>query len=302
MRKKKSTARRRTPRKSLTVDRICGEPSLSGIGISQIAWSPDSKLVTYLRAEGAGNQLWAFDRATARRELLFDFSRMAKVPSPKLARRPRARSPIKAAPSAGSWNYQWSPVGDQILLSNGGLLFLLTPGTGELKRLVAGDEPLEAPQYSPDGKWVSFSRGYDLSVINLASGKTTALTEGGSEQQRNATLDSLYPGVLCAAYWWSPDSRRIAFLRFDEQGVTQEPLVNYLSRIETISRQRFPLPGAKIPTVKLGVLSVTTDSGGKAPVWMETSGNEDFYLVQVNWLPDSKPHRRSTIESPAEQA
>jgi dipeptidyl-peptidase 4 len=287
MRKKKIRARRHTPRKLLTVDRICGEPSLSGIGISQIAWSPDSKLVTYLRSEEAGTQLWAFDRATARRELLFDFSRMEKAASPKVVHRPRVRSRTKPPPSPGSWSYQWSPSGDRILLWSGGLLFVLTPSTGKLKQLVGGDEPLEAPQYSPDGRWVSYSRGYDLSVINLASGKTTALTEGGSEEHRNATLDSLYPGVLCAAYWWSPDSRRIAFLRFDEKGVAQEPLVNYLSPLETISRQRFPMPGAKIPTVKLGVLSVTIDSGGNAPAWMETCGNEDFYLVQVNWLPDS---------------
>ncbi len=288
MRKKGTSVPRHARRKLLTVERICGEPSLSGIGISQIAWSPDSKLVTYLRTVGDGNQLWAFDRATARRELLFDFSRMEKATPPKVVQRPRARSRLQPPPPAGPPSYQWSPAGDQILLSNGGPLFVLKPSTGELKQLIGGDELLEAPQFSPDGRWVSFSRGYDLYVINLASGTTKALTRGGTEEHRNATLDALYPGVLCAAYWWSPDSLRIAYLRFDEQGVTQDPLIDYLSPSGNISRQRFPMPGAKIPSVKIGVVGVTPDSEGKIPTWMETCGNEDFYLVQVNWLPDSR--------------
>jgi dipeptidyl-peptidase 4 len=287
MRKKATGVPRQVRRKLLSVERICGEPSLSGIGISQISWSPDSKAVTYLRTEGDRNQLWAFYPATARRALLFDFSRIEQTPPPKIRPRRRTRSLLKPPPPAGPLSYQWSPAGDQILLSNGGALFLLKPSTGQLKQLIGGDELLEAPQFSPDGGWVSFSRGYDLYLINLASGATKALTEGGSEEHRNATQDSLYPGELTAAYWWSPDSRRIVYLRFDEQGVTQYPLIDYLSQSPDISRQRYPLPGARIPSVKVAVVGIAPDGEEKTPIWMETCGNEDFYLAQVNWLPDS---------------
>src|SRR5260370_4919714 len=152
MRKKGTSVPRHARRKLITVERICGEPSLSGIGISQIAWSPDSKLVTYLRTVGDGNQLWAFDRATARRELLFDFSRMEKATPPKVVQRPRARSRLQPPPPAGPPSYPWSPAGDQILLSNGVPLFVLKPSTGALTQLIGGDELLATPPVLSDGR------------------------------------------------------------------------------------------------------------------------------------------------------
>src|SRR5258708_38978872 len=59
------------PSKPLTVDRIYSQPSLSGQLTRGIAWAPDSKQISFFRADGAGKEaqteLWVLDVATRQR-------------------------------------------------------------------------------------------------------------------------------------------------------------------------------------------------------------------------------------------
>lgn len=273
----------------LSVERIFGEPNLSGIQISQILWRPDSQLFSYLRSTSNTEELWAFDITAGRRTRLLDFSKFAQ-PQPARLSRPHLRHRRFSLPPPPAVACQWSPVGDQMLLADGDSLYLFRPDTGALKSLPCGDGPVEDPKFSPDGRCVSFVRNYDLYLLQLASGQTMALTQGGSEECRNATADSLYsPGVSGnTAYRWSPDSSRIAFLQFEERGVTQYPLLDYLQPSGSISWQRYPLPGGRIQTVKVGVVEIPDRGGVPTPRWMEIAGDQESYLAQVNWLPDSR--------------
>ena len=83
----------------------------------------------------------------------------------------------------------------------------------------------EAPRvasFSPDGQKIAYSDRNDLYVYDIASQTTRRITDDGAwNEVINGTTDWVYEEEFGAtrAYAFSPDSRRIAYLRFDESEV-----------------------------------------------------------------------------------
>ena len=75
--------------------------------------------------------------------------------------------------------------------------------------------------YSPDSTKLAFTRDNDLYVVDIASGKETRLTSDGSDVILNGYASWIYYEEIFGrpsryrAFWWSPDSRKIGFYRFD---------------------------------------------------------------------------------------
>ena len=79
------------------------------------------------------------------------------------------------------------------------------------------------PQFSPDGKHVAFVRDFDLYAVDIATPTERRLTTGGREDLRHGQADWVYFEEVWnrrwPSFWWSPDSKRIAFMEFDDAGV-----------------------------------------------------------------------------------
>ena len=99
---------------------------------------------------------------------------------------------------------------------------------------------------SPDLKYRAFTRNYNLYVKDL-DGNETALTTDGTEDLRNGYPDWVYPEELgqYEAFWWSPDSKRIAFMQFDESPVFKYPIVHDIAAQPRYELQGYPVPGAQ---------------------------------------------------------
>jgi dipeptidyl-peptidase 4 len=267
--------------RQLTLERIYSEPSLSGTLMEEVDWSPDAKTVSYLRPSGDSDEFWLLDLSTGRQRMLLDAKQFrALVPSEFP---PTQRTGIGRVHPR---HYLWSPAGHALLFISPTTLAWYDLETGAHRWLVTGKAPLIDPKVSPDDRWVSFARNDNLWVVNVASGRETALTTGGSESLRDGRLDWVYPEELAiyTAYWWSPDSSRLAYLQLDEHPVTRYPLVNYLSPTDAIQWTRYPTAGSANPIARLGVVSVR---GGRTR-WMDTGRDADVYLARVAWLPNSK--------------
>src|SRR5262249_55667109 len=109
---------------------------------------------------------------------------------------------------------QWDPSGKQILYLARGDLFLIQVNDGQFRQLTKTSAAERDPKLSPDGKRVAFLRDADLYTMDVATGKESRLTSNGSDTLRNGAPDWVYPEELDlgSAYWWSPDSRAIAYL------------------------------------------------------------------------------------------
>jgi dipeptidyl-peptidase 4 len=274
------------PAKPLTVERIYGAPSLSGYLTHGVEWAPDGKRISYLEGEGSGAAMWTMDVATGQRKILVkpDVLESAMPPEETKAIQSTGLGRLQAE------NYFWSPSGDALLFAGSNSLVLLDLKAMAPKPLVKpsvnGGHDIEDPKFSPDGQWVSFVRDSNLWVVNVATGKTSALTTGGSEEILKGQLDWVYPEELDAttAYWWSPDSSKIAYYQMDERPVTRYPIMDMSSPIGAIEYTRFPEAGGANPIVRVGIVPV---AGGETE-WMDTGADTDIYLPRVVWMHDGK--------------
>ncbi|HVL11824.1 MAG TPA: DPP IV N-terminal domain-containing protein, partial [Gemmata sp.] len=88
------------------------------------------------------------------------------------------------------------------------------------------------------------------------------------------------------AYWWSPDGKQLAFMRFDDSPVKRFNIVNLAGPRGSLETYPYPKVGDPNPTVKIGVVAAT---GGK-PAFLDLGEHkpEDVVIARVGWHPDSK--------------
>ncbi len=153
---------------------------------------------------------------------------------------------------------------------------------------------------SPDLKYRAFTRDYNLYVKDM-DGNETALTTDGTEDLRNGFPDWVYPEELgqYQAFWWSPDSKRIAFMQFDEKPVTKYPIVHDVQPIPRFDLLGYPKPGGNNPIVRLFVVDVAA----KKLVRLETGDDLDVYLYRGQWTNDGREftyHRLNRFQNKVE--
>ncbi len=281
--------------RNLTVERIYSAPSLNGYLTDGVEWEPDSRRISYFDSDGSGQDIATIDVQNGHRRVLVHSQVLAAAMPPLLPSviQSTGLGRIEAP------RYLWSPLGNALLLIGTDKLVLLDLDTMTPKTLVGGNDPtsnqrsakIDDPKFSPDGKWVSFVRDWNLWIANVATGQLRQITTGGSEALRMGDLDWLYPEELdcTTAYWWSPDSSKIAYYEMDERPVERYPIVDMSSAAGSIFYTRFPQAGTANPIVRVGVVS--TDGGPTK--WMDTGADTNVYLPRVVWLRDS---RRVAIE------
>ena len=270
----------------LTIKKIYGQPGLGGRLYRGVQWAPDGKMVTFFEVKGTGKdtktELWILDVASGQRRLLVSAEKLETV-------LPEKKTPQTQATGLGrhpASQYIWAPNGEQLLFVGPNSLSWFHLKTQGARTLLQGKEAIADVKISPDGKLVSFVREHNLFVVNVADGKERAITRGGSEEVRKGELDWVYPEELDlkTAYWWSPDSSKIAFLEMDESKVTKFPLVDFASFAGDVEEERYPIAGGNNPVVHVYVASV---NGGEAAM-MDTGSETNQYIPRVAWLRDSK--------------
>jgi len=270
----------------LTVKRIYSQPSLSGRPYRGVQWSPDSKTVSFFETKGQGKdprtELWGMDVATGARRLLVSSENLETALPPDKSQ-PTQATGLGRRPAS---QYFWSPDGASILFIGGKSLSLLDLKTQQVRVLLAGQLAITDVKFSPDGKQVSYVSGHNLHLISLSEGNDRTLTTGGTEEVRKGELDWVYPEELDlkTAYWWSPDSTKIAFLQMDERKVSKYHLVDFTSYEGEAEEERYPVAGGANPVVQVYTVEI---AGGKTKL-MDTGTETNQYIPRVDWLQDSK--------------
>src|SRR5258707_9682853 len=90
--------------KPLTVDHIYSQPGLSGRLTRGIAWTPDSKQLSFFESKGAGKEakteLWVMDVANGQRRVLVSAAKVESVLPAGAEGTPQATRLGRRAPSA----------------------------------------------------------------------------------------------------------------------------------------------------------------------------------------------------------
>ena len=161
---------------------------------------------------------------------------------------------------------------------------------------------------SPDSTYEAFYRDRNL-WMKAPGGGESAITADGSEKDRikYGTASWVYGEELdqTTAIWWAPDSRRVAYYRFDEK-----PVPDYFLQLDqtklysTIDTEAYPKAGSPNPVVDIFVYDVTT----KRSVKLDVRSGKPFenatvghYVYNVRWTPDgsellfNRTNRRQNI-------
>lgn len=179
--------------------------------------------------------------------------------------------------------------------------------------------------YSPDSTKLAFTRDNDLYVVEISSGKEIRLTDDGTDLILNGYASWVYYEEILGrpsrykAFWWSPDSRKIGFYRFDNTDVplfpiysafpnpsaaasqAQSPKVTDLALGGSLSETRYPKAGQTNPEVRIGIIDL--DSETHEVVWADFDPEDDQYFGIPFWGPDSRefyiarmPRLQNTID------
>jgi len=192
---------------------------------------------------------------------------------------------------ANQTTYQMNPEETGVLVNQANDLFYYEFGSDRAVRLTHNPEEEVGESFSPDGHMISFIRSNNLYVEDIASQREHALTRDGNPKLLNGRLDWVYQEELYGrgnfgAYWWSPDSTRIAFLQIDEHPVPTFVVVDHIPYDQNVEDTPYPKAGDPNPIVKLGVVNA---AGGDVR-WVDTYKYpaEDRLIVRVGWFPDGK--------------
>ena len=168
-----------------------------------------------------------------------------------------------------------------------GDVFLKENGTETQLTFDATEE--KNPTLSPDGNYVGYTKNNNLYTLSLATKKEVAITNDGATGILNGYASWVYFEEIFGrptqyrAFWWSPDSKYISFMRFDERKVPMFPIYNSEGQHGFVEETRYPKAGDQNPTVKIGW---TTPDGGSI-TWADFNEMEDQYFGWPIWNPNN---------------
>jgi dipeptidyl-peptidase 4 len=279
---------------ALPVEEVAKYP-LPGMAVpGELAFSPDDRLITYLFSPERDlvRQLYAFDPATGERHLVASPPAREAVEE-ELSLEEALRRERQRQRELGVTRYAWAKDANRILLPLEGGLYIKDGPDAALRRLPTdriegGEAPVLDPQLSPDGNWAAYVQDAELYVVAAESGQPRQLTQGARGTGKTHGLAEFIAQEEMRrgeGFWWSPDSRWIAFTEVDETHIPIYRIMHLGKDVVGEGAQedhRYPFVGQANARVRLGVVSV---EGGET-VWMDLGEKEDVYLARMMWFPD----------------
>ncbi len=266
---------------SLTVEWVFSDEGRRIASLPSHLWLSDGKLMLYDgRRPPAQRAFEILDPATGARRTALDVAAAVTSLNALLTK--------SEAKQALAWPDEFDPAGRRALYVFNGDLFLLDIATARFSRLTRTDVEERSPGFSPDGRRLAYVRANDLYVMDLETQKETRVTRDGSETILNGALSWLYWeevfGRREIGYWWSPDSKSLAYLQTDESSVELSSFVDFRPDNPRVIRQRYPKAGTPNPLVRVGIAEV----GRGATTWARIVDKPFEFILRVKWLPDGR--------------
>ena len=163
-----------------------------------------------------------------------------------------------------------------------------------------GDRPERGRQYassiSPNEQLKAFTKDRNMYISNPDGSNVVAITSDGNDENqiKYGIATWVYGEELSqnTAMWWSPDSKKVAFYRFEEKDATKYYVLYNQTKIQdSVEVEAYPKVGAKNLPVDLLVYDLET----KKTITLDTRAGQSFndgaigtYLYDIGWSPDGK--------------
>lgn len=163
--------------------------------------------------------------------------------------------------------------------------YLYNTTTKQLDKLF--DFQVQEPTFSPDGKMIAYAKDNNLFIYNLATKVSTPITTDG---KKNAIINGITDWVyeeefaFVKAFDWSKDSKKLAYIRFDESEVPEFSMSMFGKDLyPTIETFKYPKAGEKNSVVSLHIYDAALHSTKE----INLSKYNDFYIARMQWTSDA---------------
>jgi dipeptidyl-peptidase-4 len=273
-------------KKEITVEWIYSKEPGKATALPAVIWLRDGTALVYDRRQPEGER--TFERLnpqTGQREPLLDMRKALASLQTFLAK--EEVPPVLPWPTAfdSAARYAVYEFDD---------IYLLNLATAQFQRVTKTDAEEKAVSLSPNGEEIAFVRNNDLYVYDIKGSAEHRLTTDGSETTLNGTLSWVYWeeifGRNDTGYWWSKDSKSIAYLQTDDSPVSVATYTDFKPWQPRVIKQRYPKTGEANPRVRVGIVGLDNAK----TTWVDLNKDSYEYVMRVNWLPDS---RRVSVET-----
>lgn len=163
--------------------------------------------------------------------------------------------------------------------------YLYNIATKQLKKLF--DFQIQEPTFSPDGKKIAYAKENNLYVYDLASNQSAPITSDG---KKNAIINGITDWVyeeefaFVRAFDWSNDSKKVAYIRFDESQVPEFSMsIFHKDLYPTVETFKYPKAGEKNSVVSLHIYDVNASATKE----VNLGKYNDFYIARMKWTNDA---------------
>lgn len=152
----------------------------------------------------------------------------------------------------------------------------------------------DADVLSPDGQMRAFSRDHNVWVVSVAGGPEKQISTDGAAAARirNGVGSYLYLEEfnVSSPVWWSPDGRKLAWMRYDESQVEDYFLqLDQTRTLSTVLTEAYPHPGTHNPIADLMVYDLDTGAVTRMDVREGKPFADDVvghYVWAAQWTKD----------------
>ena len=148
------------------------------------------------------------------------------------------------------------------------------------------DQKVSYASFSPDGSQVAYVYDNNLYYKDLSDNKEVAITTDGKFNEIiYGSADWVYEEefTFAKAFFWSPDSKKIAFYKFDEKDVKEFNMQVWGNLYPQDYRFKYPKAGEDNSKIEILVHHLPENK----TVQMETGDEQDIYIPRVYWTNSS---------------
>lgn len=151
---------------------------------------------------------------------------------------------------------------------------------------ITKENKAQLAEFSPDGNKVLYISNNNIFLYDLINNSVKQITNDGKKNFIiNGTSDWVYEEELglSKAYSWSSDSRKIAFMKFDESKVKEMSLTFYGDLYPNESTYKYPKAGEDNSVVTVWVYDLNDSKTTKVDV----GSNTDQYIARIKFTNDA---------------